>query len=165
MHVGRRELRASARVTCRKLPQGVRGVLAVGGLLAPSRTAVARAETLATSRGTATAAAAKPCDGEITISIKSVSVTRLQCYTHPMTLGPWQTGFMGSVKQRSCLGGWRQGDVLLKLMFQPSLDVDPYTYWYSYAFGFVTNWLFNGDITASFASSCFKGSYFDIVGR
>ena len=168
MHVGRDEFRATASVTCNDLPRNARGELAVGGLLAPNhidlqhreptRADFAAAEAAASSEGAERAR--KPCDDPYTVSLGGGSVTKQVCYTEPTRLGPWQSWFIGSGPRAAsapCVSPW-YAHSLLNVVFPVSLDVDPYSGWYSYYFGVVTNWRAWTDVDFSFAYSCYQST-------
>ena len=111
VHVGGSRFRAEARVTCRGLPDDARGVLAVGGLLAPDHIDVRDPDQKPPPAGAATSTERfqKPCDDPETFTFEGASVTTQTCYKRSITLGPWETGWIGSPfspMQAPCRSPW-----------------------------------------------------------
>ena len=163
MHIGKREFRARASVRCRDLPEGTRGELAIGGLLAPDHIDLRHREpTLAAlPAGVERRAGRKPCDDPITVSALGSSVTKQVCYTSPTTLGPWQSWYIGvkpAAARAPCQAPWKAYNVLGNLLFPTGIDVEPDSNWWSYYFGVFTNWRAWTDVDASFYYSCYQTS-------
>lgn len=174
-HVGEHVFTASARVSCRGLPRDARGVLAVGGLLAPSPAAASRSADLlapsasaaAESHTTASVAAVKPCSSPRTLSLLGHSLSWRYCYGAGIDLGPWQSAYFGQAPTQSCPPGWvndrqvqpRFLGVVLSNYYPPAVYVEPTSAWawsYSWIFGTVTNWQFSGSITAMWSWNCYQ---------
>ncbi|MFL5831375.1 MAG: hypothetical protein ACJ76X_15780 [Solirubrobacteraceae bacterium] len=174
-HAGPRRFTATARVRCRGLPAHARGVLAVGGLLtAPGAAAgvigTGRTESRSFFALPSTAAARRTgCTSPSTFHFKAErAVSYKECYTGPFTLRPWRSQFVGiGGPTPGCEPGWARTFAALQapaawLAIGPRRsDVDLITdptnaWWYSWAFGLVTNWQFSGDITFNFEYRCFR---------
>ncbi len=172
--VGKHVFTASARVSCRGLPPDARGVLAVGGLLAPNPSAATRsADLLAASASSATGsptttsvAAVKPCSDPRTLSLLGYSLSWRYCYGAGFNLGPWQSAYFGAGPTQSCPAGWvndgqvkpRFLGVVLANYYPPAVYVEPTSAWaWSYwGIGWVTNWQFSGSITAMWSWNCYQ---------
>jgi hypothetical protein len=161
MHVGVHVFTASARVECHGLPPHAKGVLSVGGLLAPSDIAMSSA-----SPATARASAVKPCSSARTLSALGHSISWIYCYTPSTTLGPWQSTFVGILPPNPpCSSPWRRVTaldsaglrVILSNLYPPAVYVDPTSAWaWSDFLGLVTNWQFSGDITVQWQYNCYQ---------
>jgi len=174
-HVGRHVFTASARVRCHGVPHNAKGILAAGGLLAPSAPATARAAegparssaAATASRPTASVATVKPCSSSRTLSAVGYSVSWRYCYGTGIPLGPWQSGYFGQAPTQRCPAGWINTNqvapvvlrVLLSNLYPFAIYVEPTTAWawtYSGIFGTVTNWQFSGSITAMWSWNCYQ---------
>jgi hypothetical protein len=174
-HVGQHVFTASALVSCHGLPHNAKGMLAVGGLLAPSPSpAIRSADLLAQSPSsaveshtTASAAAVKPCSSTRTLSALGHSLSWRYCYGAGINLGPWQSAFFGQTPTQRCPPGWInvnqvQPEVLRIFLFNlypPAVYVEPTSAWawsYSSILGLVTNWQFSGSITAMWSWNCYQ---------
>jgi hypothetical protein len=160
-HVGTHQFTASARVTCHGLPRNAQGVLAVGGLLAPSPSAVTRS-----TDTQARIASVKPCSSRRTLSLLGHSLSWEYCYTPGVTLKPWQSTIVGIYPPNPpCPSGWltagqvspRALGVLLNGFYPPAVYVEPTdSWWWSDVFGIVTNWEFTHNITVMWQYNCYQ---------
>ncbi len=174
-HVGRHVFTASARVSCHGLPHNATGVLAAGGLLAPSPSAATRSAALPAPRPpsateshtTAGIAAVKPCSSPRTLSALGHSVSWRYCYGAGINLGPWQSAYFGQGPTQRCPPGWVNTSqvqplplrIILNNLYPAAVYVEPTTAWawsYSWIFGTVTNWQFRGNITAMWSWNCYQ---------
>ena len=174
-HVGRHLFTASARVSCHGLPRNAKGVLAAGGLSAPSPPTPGRSvdvparplTTATRSQTTASAAAVKPCSSARKLSALGHSISWRYCYGTGIVLGPWQSAYFGQAPTQRCPSGWintlQVTPVILRVflanLYPFAVYVEPTTAWawsYSSIFGTVTNWQFSGDITAMWSWNCYQ---------
>jgi hypothetical protein len=166
-HVGEHVFTASARVTCHGLPRNAKGVLAVGGLLAPSPSAATESLPAAESHTTASVSAVKPCSSPSTLSALGHSLSWRYCYGNGINLGPWQSAYFGDAPTQRCAPGWVNGNqvqpdilrIFLVNLYPPAVYVEPTTAWawsYTPFVGLVTNWQFSGSITAMWSWNCYQ---------
>jgi hypothetical protein len=173
-HVGKHLFTASAHVTCRGLPRNAKGVLAFGGLLAPSPTAALRAADRRSAGpsgrvrpdiicGLVTCPSSqKPCSSPITLTLAGKSVvSRITCYGTGIGIKPWYSAFFGfdGTAPISCPSGWQAKGTILAAYNTGSIYVEPTDSWaWSKAVGFVTNWQWFESITAMWSWYCFQFS-------
>lgn len=131
--VGAFSFKAAARITCRDVSAGARGVLGVGGLVSPdyrtgraSGTSPSRASVASVSLGEATTApperigarapdawvSADQCDDEKRVGITGQkTLIWKDCYSGPFRLEPWESQFIGISlygPQFSCSDGFQR---------------------------------------------------------
>jgi hypothetical protein len=149
------------------LPRNAKGVLAVGGLLAPSSSAATGSLAAAEARTTASVSAVKPCSSPSTLSALGHSLSWRYCYGNGINLGPWQSAYFGDAPTQRCAPGWVNGNqvqpdilrIFLVNLYPPAVYVEPTTAWawsYTPFVGLVTNWQFSGSITAMWSWNCYQ---------
>ena len=168
VRVGSHRLIATARVRCRRLPPGAKGVLAVGGLIAARGSAISEKPRRASAPAATAAGITAGCEAPTRITLGKETASWKDCHTGPFTLAPWQSqwvGHIGSTPQFQCESGWvRHFGALEHPLawatignFRVDLVTDPGNAWaWSWRLGLVTNWQFSGDITFWWKYRCFR---------
>lgn len=163
---------ATTAVRCRDLPENARGILAVGGLMAPD----AEASVSSVPAGSAPAPAPAPraaaveggCPTPNRLTVGKEDVLWRDCLADSFTLGPWGSqwvGYIGQAPPKNCEAGWVRN---LNAFDTPAawltvggnkvdLVTDPGNAWsWSWRLGLVTNWQFSGDVTFWWRYRCFQ---------
>jgi hypothetical protein len=101
----------------------------------------------------------KPCSSPITLSLLGKSASRTTCYGVGITIKPWYSAFFGFDHALNCPSGWQATGTLLAAYNYATVHVEPTdAWWWSKAFGFVTNWQWYDPITAMWSWYCFRFS-------
>ena len=59
--------------------------------------------------------------------------------------------------QAPCRSPWYAQSVL-NFLYEPAVDADPWSWWWSYAFGLVTNWRAWTDVNFQWGYTCYQSS-------
>lgn len=176
---GPRRFSATARMTCRDLPAGAKGIFGLGGLVSKGDLGKAKrssASVTSTYEGPSTKAlinagqasisiSADKCDAAKVIEVKGQKTFRWKtCRGGPFVLGPWASQWVGiGTPPADCEAGWQRSfgwqeapTQWLFSKFNVRMWTNPDTDWYSWSFGLVTNWQFSGDIEFRFEWNCYQ---------
>lgn len=177
---GPKQSTATAKISCKDLPDGAKGIFGLGGLVSEGQLDKPGTAAAVTSsyQGATTSGLSDfidrfragnygpdKCDPEKTLDLKGQKTFRWKtCYSVSFVLGPWESERVGfGTPNGQCEGGWNRNFTVTEAPgqwlfsnFSVSMWTEPDTRWYGWSWGLVTNWQINENIEFRFQWNCYR---------